>query len=256
MRLVIKDKTKKELLVAILQTIKNCSNTINAFFTTTSLQIQGMDPSHVCLFETILNASWFNEYAFAPSDTANICCNSGLLHTILSKHDGSSITIEYDGEPDNLNISLEATKTSDFNKYFKMPLINFDYELMFIPESEYAADFSICSKKISDITSQMLPFGDDVTITCGEESISLKTDGVSGDMLVTVSTDDLTEYSISEECLELTYSLNYIAKMCLTNKLSSEITFSLHSELPMKIFYNLHDSSFLKFYIAPKCSDN
>jgi len=255
MRLLITDKSKKELFVAILQTIKNCSGTINAFFTADSLQIQGMDPSHVCLFETILTASWFNEYMFDATDTANICCNSGLLHTILSKHDGSSITIEYDGEPDNLNISLEATKTSDFNKYFKMPLINFDYELMFIPDTEYAADFTICAKKISDITSQMLPFGDDVTITCGEESISLKTDGISGDMLVTVSTDDLTEYSIGD-ALELSYSLNYIAKMCLTNKLSEEVTFSLHPELPMRILYDLQDGSFVKFYLAPKCSDN
>jgi len=256
MKLVITDKTKKELFVAILQTIKNCSSTVNAFFTANSLQIQGMDPSHVCLFETILLSNWFNEYMFNPSDTANICCNSGLLHTILSKHDGSSITIEYEGEPETLNISLEATKTSDFNKYFKMPLINFDYELMFIPESEYAADFSICSKKICDITLQMSPFGDDVTITCGEESISLKTDGISGDMLVTVSTDDLTEYSIGGDGVELTYSLNYIAKMCLTNKLTSEVTFSLHPELPMRMLYDLHNGSYVKFYLAPKCSDN
>ena len=254
MKLVITDKTKKELFVAILQTIKNCSSTVNAFFTANSLQIQGMDPSHVCLFETILTANWFNEYTFHTSDTANICCNSGLLHTILSKHDGSSITIEYDGEPESLNISLEATKTSDFNKYFKMPLINFDYELMFIPESEYAADFSICAKKICDITSQMSPFGDDVTINCGDESISLKTDGISGDMLVTVSTDD-TEYSIGGDGVELTYSLNYIAKMCLTNKLTEEITFSLRPELPMRILYDLHNGSFIKFYLAPKCTE-
>lgn len=254
MKLVITDKTKKELFVALLQIIKNCSNTINAFFTADSLQIQGMDHSHICLFETILMADWFNEYSFNPSDAANICCNSGFLHTILSKHDGSSIAIEYDGDPDSLNISLETTKTSDFNKYFKMPLINFDYELMCIPESEYAADFSISAKKINEITSQMLSFGDDVTVACGEESISLKTDGMSGDMLVTVSTDDLTEYSISEP-LELSYSLTYIAKMCLTSKLSEEITFSLHPELPMRMFYDLHEKSYLKFYLAPKCNE-
>jgi len=255
MKFSITDKTKKELFVALLQIIKNCSNTINAFFTVDSLQIQGMDHSHICLFESILVADWFNEYTFnSGSDTANICCNSGVLHAILSKHDGSSITVEYEGEPDSLNISLETTKKTDFNKYFKMPLIIFDYELMCIPESEYAADFSISAKKINEITSQMLSFGDDVTISCGDESISLKTDGMSGDMLVTVSTDDLTEYSISEN-LELSYSLNYVAKMCLTSKLSEEITFSLHPELPMRMLYNLSDNSYLKFYLAPKCNE-
>ena len=44
--------------------------------------------------------------------------------------------------------------------------------------------------------------------------------------------------------------------MCITNKLSNDIEFSLSNECPMKINYNLGDDSLLMFYIAPKLSDD
>ena len=43
--------------------------------------------------------------------------------------------------------------------------------------------------------------------------------------------------------------------MCITNKLSNEIEFSLSNDSPMKINYNLGNDSSLMFYIAPKLSD-
>ena len=44
--------------------------------------------------------------------------------------------------------------------------------------------------------------------------------------------------------------------MCITNKLSSDIEFSLSNDCPMKINYDLGDNSSLTFYIAPKLADD
>jgi hypothetical protein len=75
-------------------------------------------------------------------------------------------------------------------------------------------------------------------------------------MLVTIPIDDLTEYSVNEgENVELAYSLSYVHKMCLTNKLSNEIQFSLSKDYPMKLKYDLGETSTLEFYIAPKIVD-
>ena len=75
-------------------------------------------------------------------------------------------------------------------------------------------------------------------------------------MLVNIPIEDLTEYSIVEgEVINLSYSLSYINKMCLTNKLSNEIQFSISAEYPMKIRYDLGDDSSIVFYIAPKMND-
>jgi proliferating cell nuclear antigen len=151
--------------------------------------------------------------------------------------------------------SQEHTK-GEFNKHFKIPLADYEYDEMNIPVVEYDAEFSISSKKICEITSQMLSFGTDLNIKCSEERIDLVTDGIVGEMLVNIPIDDLNEYSIVEgDVIDLKYSLNYIAKMCLTNKLSSEVIFSISADSPMKINYDLGDDSSIVFYIAPKISD-
>jgi hypothetical protein len=99
----------------------------------------------------------------------------------------------------------------------------------------------------------MATFGDDIQVKCTEEKIDLITNGITGEMLVTIPIDDLTEYSIVEdEEIDLAYSLTYINKMCLTNKLSSEIQICISKEFPMKIIYDLGGDSNLIFYIAPK----
>ena len=93
-------------------------------------------------------------------------------------------------------------------------------------------------------------------MNCSEECVDFKVLGDSVEMRVNIPTDDMSSYAIVEnEVINLTYSLIYINKMCITNKLSNEIEFSLSNDSPMKINYNLGNDSSLMFYIAPKLSD-
>lgn len=259
MKLIISDKSKKDIFIALFQTLKNCTSTICIIFNDDHLYIQGMDKSHICLFDVKLLNTWFNEYTKSNNDTDKICFDTQAFHNIIStKQDSHSINIQFDGNPDTLNINLitqEGVKSAgEFNKYFKLPLVDFDYEVMSIPSVDYDAEFSITSKKISEITSQMLSFGDDINIKCTDDGINLVSEGTMGEMLVTIPIDDLTEYSIAEDdTIDLKYSLVYIHKMCITNKLSAEIQFCISKEFPMKIKYDLGDNnSMIVFYIAPK----
>ena len=43
--------------------------------------------------------------------------------------------------------------------------------------------------------------------------------------------------------------------MCITNKLSTDVDFSLSNDMPMKIRYDLGDDSSIMFFIAPKMND-
>jgi proliferating cell nuclear antigen PCNA len=250
MKLVLVDKNKKDLFIALFQSLKYCTNTVCITFNTNKVFIQGMDKSHVCMFEASISSSWFNEYS---SNSHTISFDSQVFYNIIStKHDAHSLEMNYQEEADTLCINLIAPK-GEFNKFFKIPLVEFEYEIMSVPTVDYDAEFSISSKKIFEITSQMLSFGDNINIKCSDEQIGLITNGISGEMLVTIQIDDLTEYSINEgESLELAYSLSYVHKMCLTNKLSNEIQFSLSKEYPMKLKYDLGETSTLEFYIAPK----
>jgi hypothetical protein len=183
------------------------------------------------------------------------------FHTIISKvHDSQSIIVYFNGKTDILNIDLTgetstSTSTSvnkDYNKYFKIPLVEFENDIMDVPSADYEAEFTIIAKKICEITNQMLLFGTDIHFKCSEEQIDLVTNGVTGEMLVKIPIEDLNEYSVIEdEVVDIKYSLAYVDKMCLTNKLSNEIQFCISRDFPMKIKYDLGDDSSLVFYIAP-----
>jgi len=262
MKLSIIDKTKKDLFIALFQTLKNCSNIICIMFKPDHVYIQGMDKSHVCLFDVKIFKQWFHTYEMNNQDSDNVCVDSHTFHTIISKsHDSQSINVYFEGKTDILHIDLSCENSSsslkgDYNKYFKIPLVDFDSDTMDVPETDYEAEFTIVAKKICEITSQMLLFGTDILFKCSQEEIHLITNGTNGEMLVKIPIEDLNEYSIIEdEIIDIRYSLGYVDKMCLTSKLSNEIQFFVSRDYPMKMKYDLGDESSLIFYIAPKVEE-
>lgn len=260
MKLTITEKGKKDIFISLFQLLKNCTNIINIMFHEGDMYIQGMDKSHVCLFDIKILTAWFGTYEVAKAQ--NICVDSNIFHNVLSmtqEHHKMVIYFDDAVEPDQLNIDLlnKNEGGKDFDKYFKIPLTELEVDILQIPDTEYDADFSILSKKMHEITSQLMFFGDTMNIECSEDNIILGSSGVNGKMNVNIPIDDLSEYSISEgEKVRVSYSLNYIHKMCLTTKISNEIYFSISDKLPIKIKYDLGASSYLVFYIAPKMNDD
>jgi len=263
MRICISDKRKKDMFVSLFQIIKNCSTLINATFESESIFIQGLDKSHICLFNVFISKNWFTKYDLFETDIANklkLCFDANVFHSIIStKSDNQDLIIKTDHtNADILYIHFESseTKKDDYKKSFKMPLADYEYEEMHIPEVEYDAEFTVSSKEISDIFAQLSNFGNDIIIECSEENVSLMTNGITGEMRVDIPVEDLSTYSVIEgEKIVLTYSIIYVNKMCISNKLSNEIDFSLSNQCPMKIHYNLGDDSSLVFYIAPKMDE-
>lgn len=259
MKLIISEKHKKDLFISLFSIIKKSSSHCNMIFEEEYIHIQGMDKTHICLYDVKIFNDWFNHYERNnQNDSEKICFDSDVFHSIINaKNDDISIHIFFEGNADNLNIDLINNQNSknkgDFNKHFKIPLVEFDYDVLELPNTDYDAEFSINSTKICDIASQMGQFGNDLHINCDENKIELIANGMTGEMLVNIQIDDLDEYSIVEgETLSIDYSLMYINKICLTNKLSNLISFSISKEFPMKINYDLGVKSHMIFYIAAK----
>lgn len=257
---VINDKRKKEIFISIFQLLKSSSSQINLTIKKNTFQIQGMDKSHVCLFELKLYFEWFSYYEV--NKQYEMCFDSGTFHSIISTKGDDQALVFYLEEEDSETLSIElknneTAKKGDYNKFFKLPLLDYEYEKMVVPNTDYDAEFSLPSKKVTDMLSQLSNFGDDLNIKCSENCLDFKASGNSVEMRVNISIDDMSGYAIVEdEVIDLTYSLIYISKMCITNKLTDNIDFSLSNESPMKINYDLGDDSSLIFYIAPKLSDD
>lgn len=252
MNIIISDKKKKDLFISLFHLLKCSSPQMNASFLKDKLHIQGMDQAHVCLFDLNLTKEWFNKYDIENEE--NVCFNSNIFYSMISvKSDSQQSTLKKTGD-ETLQIELTGENSkNDYNKFFTMPIMEYDYEEMNIPEVEADAEMSIPSKKAADIIAQLSNFGDDLHIKCSDNDVDFKTKGDSGEMRVNISIDDMSSYSVVEgENMELTYSLVYVSKMCITNKLSTDVDFSLSNDRPMKIKYELGDNSSLFFYIAPK----
>jgi len=263
---VISDKRKKDIFISFFHLLKNSSSQINLTINKTTFHVQGMDKSHICLFDLKLYFEWFDYYEV--NKKYELCFDTGIFHSIIStKADDQSLVfyleddylesliIELKNIDNNEQNNSKKSKTT-YNKYFKLPLLDYEYEQMVIPNTEYDAEFTILSKNITDMLSQLNTFGDDLNIKCTNNCVIFKTLGESVEMRVDIPAEDMDSYAIIEdEEVNLTYSLIYISKMCITNKLSNEIDFCLSNECPMKINYNLGNESSLTFYIAPKLVD-
>jgi len=230
-----------------------------------------MDNSHVSVVELQIPSTWFSEYECNENLTLGV--HVGILAKILASKDKSQIlTIVYNGDnnSDNLEIhftsstiveSDKKTKITDvkiYDTHFEIPLVDIESDQIEIPPIDYAAEFSLSSLNFSNIVSQLKLFGDTMDIECSEEKIILYSRGVeNGKMSVEIDIDDLTEFSINEgEQLCLSFALNYLHNICAFYKLAKEIELKVCNEYPLCAGYSLGDNAILRFYLAPKISDN
>lgn len=261
MLLCIGEKTKKDLFVSLFHLIKSCTNAVSIMFKDDHMYIQGMDKCHICLFDIKIMSDWFIKYEKKDGDKENICIDTTMFHTVISlATDSHSLVLEYEGNPDTIYIKCvnDQGKKADFDKYFNIPLCEIEEDYFSVPEIDYHLDFSMNSKKLSEIITQLSIFGDLLNISCGgEEKIIFKSEGTNGNMNVEISTDDLSEFALSDEGkdLNICFGLNYLHKMCINTKLANEINISLSNDTPMRIKYDLGKDSHCLFYLAPKSDD-
>lgn len=271
MRLTITDKTKKDIFVTLFLCLKNFTNSVHIVFKSTHIHLQGMDKSHVCLYDIKVAAEWFTQYEFISvgegvgvgeggGDVSAISVNTATIHNVLSiSQEHQTLVMHYQGDPEKLHIDFinDLQLKGEFSRFFEIPLIELDLQLLEIPLVEYDAEFSVSAKKMHEITSQLSLFGETMNVFCSEEVINISATGDAGKMMINIPIDDLNEFSISEgQEFKLNYSLNYVHKMCITTKLSQEISLGISETFPMKISYNIGDGSSAVFYLAPKIVDD
>jgi len=288
MKLQISDIKKKDIFINIFQLLKNSSEYVFITFYHDKLNIQGMDISKICFYNIELNKNWFDLYEInnTQNNYFTICIDIKTFCLMLNIKSDEQILIieqnEFNNDDsifiyyknsnfENINIitqidsnledkkkktktkTKEVKKDKNFNKEFKLTLLSDEYIQMEIPNIEYDIEFSLSSKQINDIFSQLMNFGSDITFKCNENNIDLISYNEISSMVVNIPVDDLNTFSIMEnQDFELNYSLTFLNKLCITNKLTENIEFNLSKDSPMKINYSLDNSSFINFYITSK----
>lgn len=248
------------------------------YFKEDSLYMQGMDTSHVSLYEANFDKSWFTTYKAEPTDVRKIAVNLNCFKKILStRGDDQSIYMEYSGSsPDSLTIIFRSVvkDSQEFPREYTLALMDIDADVLDIPTEERSVQFYIESKTFSVLIKQLGMFDDSVVIKCSDEEIRFTSNGSEGSMSVNLFDSDkdyVDEFSIDEDYkLNITFALTYFENFCAFQKVSSRVRLSFTNEFPVEMLYSLESSkkndddkdteeenpkSFLRFFLAPKISD-
>ena len=256
MKISITDTSKCEKFVAIFKQLKEMTSTLSWSIDDEGVIIQGMDQTHVCMFQLVLGNTWFDYYTSSDSDVVSFDICPSLLARFLntrSEHQTIEITIT---TQDRITIKFESNDKSEFNKKFSLSLIDGDQPEVNIPEMEYTVELTLESKKLNTLVDQLALMNDTVSIHCDEETVKLTSEGLDGEMVVTIPHDDIEEFIIEEEAtVDVVFSIGYMKKFCQYQKVSDSVELQISEEYPLMVTYKLNALNYLKFYLAPKIED-
>jgi len=257
MKITIEDARKSNKLANIFCHLKPFTDNVVIYFKENGLYIQCMDNSHCALFECSLDKAWFASYDYnAADDMPSISVNIAMLYKVLNaREDDQSIEINLSKKnEDKIYITFNGGKMC---KYFELPLINVDNELLNTSELiETDIDLTIEAKTFCDLINQLMIFDEILTLTFSEDKIEMKSSGNEGSMQVEMKIDDIKEYAIAEATtIVQSYSLKYIHLMCQFNKLAPEMNMGFSKDKPMTMKYDLLEESYVRIHLAPKMED-
>lgn len=259
MDITITDPQKADTFAGLFQHLQQFTTTVNIMFNQERMYIQTMDSAHVSIIEMFLPCSWFDIYNFTGDTPVNIGINTIILYKILHSRDKSqSIRIEFNESVNTDKLFIYMKSDIAFDRSFEIPLVDLETELLEIPQNiEYQADVTLPSAQFATIINQLKLFGDVVEFECSEEKIRLFATNEGGRMNIDIQVDDLTEFAIEEnKTLFVGFNLNYLYTISLYGKLTQHIFLKIHQEFPLFIEYKLNDEGYIRFFLAPKISEN
>ena len=255
MKFVQKDPKRTSNIAVIFNCLKQFSETVTLRFSEEGIYVQGLDGSHVSLFEWKLTSGWFTEYEWnGEDDVSESSVSTGIMHKVISTfHQDQTMMMEIESDSDKLSLSFtEGKDTCD--KHFELPLIDIDSDIMTIPDKDSDIDLVISSKKFSELVAQFEIFDSTLSFKFTDEDIIMKASGVDGSMTASMSLDDVTEFAMAEDkdVIKQAFALKYIRMMSNFSKISNETMMEFTIGSPMTLKYDMAEDSYIKFYLAPK----
>ena len=265
MNVVITNKEKAKAFTSMFQNMKLFCEHINLMFEPTRLYAQGMDSSHISVFEIFIPSTWFDEYK--QEGTVVLGITTQMFFRILNtREESQQINIDYrEEESDKLFVHFISSKTS-FDKHFELPLVELESEMMEIPAVDYQAEFSLASSNFASIIGQLKQFGADLQIHCNEDELRLTAkSNESGNMSVVVPIDDLSLFAINEgETIDMSFSLSHLHNICAFHKVSDNINIKISDNYPLKTTYllepagdddDIDEKARIVVFLAPRMAD-
>jgi len=237
------DPSKCSVFKILMENIADINQHVNITLYNSHLYIQGMDPSHVCLFELKLANTWFQEYNVSKDTTVGI--DLDIVNKIISCCGKTqSIQFQIGDNPDKITINLKGGKGSELDKSFETSIYDFEMELLNITEIDSDIDISIDAHLLNALVEQIAVFGDSIRFECADSGITLisKENKLSTEMKCKIDIDKIAKYSTTEEDVNNEYSILYYSKLCKYAKLMKKdatVDMQITTDMPLIVKYDL-----------------
>jgi proliferating cell nuclear antigen len=217
-----------------------------------------MDTSHVALVSLNLSTEGFENYRCDNQVVLGV--SIGNLAKVLKLADGNdSVTLRADNDPQVLKLIFENPKTQKFTE-FGLNLITLDQEHLTIPETEYSSVVTMNSGEFSRICKELSQLSESLTISTQSDSVTLAVEGSAGAGFIKLQSsggDDMEQTAVEvKEQVQQQFALNYLNMFNKASGLAPYIRLLLHQEQPLVTEFKIDNLGLLKYYLAPKISDD
>lgn len=246
------------ILKKVLDSVRQLVEVANFDCSDRGLHLEAMDISHISLVHLVMKAGSFDYFRCDRPMALGIQMeNLTKIMKCAGPNDSISLSAQDDG--DVLQVKF-ASKDGDTESAFKLKLLSIDAESLTVPESEDECVVTLSSSKFQQICRDMMQIGDAVTISVSKKGVTFSVKGKlgDGDILVRPSSS-VDGQKTSIECSEdvsLTFSLKYLNDFCKSAALSQQVILRMSNEAPLIVEFNISDDSFIRYYLAPKVSED
>lgn len=217
-----------------------------------------MDSSHVALVSLNLSMDGFEHYRADANMVLGI--SIGNLAKVMKLADNSdSITLQADQDATHLKIIFENPKTERRTE-FNLNLITIDSEHLAIPETEYQSIVSINSNEYAKICKELFALSETVQVATTETYVQFSVEGEIGSGSVRLGkndsdkAEDQTIIEVSEP-VQQQFALRYLNMFNKASGLSNFTRLCMHQEQPLVVEFKIDNLGVLKYFLAPKISD-
>ena len=227
-----------DLFMRVFTALDELCDSANIIFGEDGISISSMDSSHVCLVSVKFAKEYFHEYTISSTTVVGIKV-SNLVRVLKCVEE----SVLFECSDDEFFVMTQNDK-------YNLKTMDIDSEEMDVPdmdvEVEIVADSSVLQKYIKNISL----FGDTVEFKTVDDEIIMKTSGDIGTVELRVDQPVTIHGQLSAS-----FASRYLVTFMKAANISKKICVKLHSELPVMFGYEFAENSFIKFFLAPKITD-
>lgn len=139
--------------------------------------------------------------------------------------------------------------------------MSLDSESLGIPDTEYSSIIEMSSSEFSRICKELSSISETVEIETSKEAVKFTVSGEVGNGSITIKQNsggnknsENVDLKIDSP-VKLTFALRYLNMFNKAVNLSDSVTLNLSEESPLMVEYKIDNLGNLRFYLAPKISD-